>query len=241
MRTFVVGDIHGGLKAFKQVLLQFEFSINDTFVFLGDYVDGWSESAETVSFLINFSKTYTCVFLRGNHDELLYEFLKFDDAKPLWLQHGGESSRKSYESLSEESLIQHIQFFENLENYYIDSENRMYCHAGFIHENGPQYEYYDNTPYWDRSLWEMVCAMDKNLSIEDKKYPKRLQIFNEIYLGHTPTTKIGETVPVNFATVWNIDTGAAFKGPLSIIDVDSKEFWQSKPVWKMYPDERGRN
>ena len=62
MRTFVIGDIHGGLKALKQVLQQLKLSVEDTYIFLGDYVDGWSESAETVSFLINFSETYTCVF-----------------------------------------------------------------------------------------------------------------------------------------------------------------------------------
>ena len=241
MRTLVIGDIHGGLKALKQVLQKIKLSAEDIFVFLGDYVDGWSESAETVSFLINFSETYSCIFLRGNHDELLYEFLKFEDAKLMWLKHGGESSRKSYESLSEYELAQHIRFFENLENYYIDSENRLFCHAGFTHHNGPEYEYYSNTTYWDRSLWEMVCAMDKSLSISNEKYPKRLKLFKEIYLGHTSTTRIGKTTPVNFANVWNIDTGAAFKGPLSIIDVDAKEVWQSEPVWGLYPNEKGRN
>jgi len=246
MRTFVIGDIHGGLKALKQVLQQIELATKDTFIFLGDYVDGWSESAETVSFLIHFSETYSCIFLRGNHDELLYDYLKFDKARPMWLKHGGDSSLKSYALLSENdpngSLEkQHIRFFEKLENYYIDSENRLYCHAGFTHHNGPEYEFYTNTTYWDRSLWEMVCAMDKSLSIKDKKYPKRLKIFKEIYLGHTSTTRIGKTTPVNFASVWNIDTGAAFKGPLTIIDVDTKEYWQSDPVWELYPEERGRN
>jgi serine/threonine protein phosphatase 1 len=241
MRTLVVGDIHGGLKALKQVLEKIEFSENDQFVFLGDYVDGWSEASETVSFLIDFSSNYSCVFLRGNHDEMLYEYLKHNDAKSLWLIHGGESSKKSYDALSEEKKERHILFFEDLINYHIDSQNRLYCHAGFTHHNGPEYEYYSNTVYWDRSLWEMVCAMDKSLFANDKKYPKRLQLFKEIYIGHTSTTRIGKTVPVNFASVWNIDTGAAFKGPLSIIDVDTKEVWQSDPVWALYPNENGRN
>ncbi|MDB9980437.1 serine/threonine protein phosphatase, partial [Ulvibacter sp.] len=47
--------------------------------------------------------------------------------------------------------------------------------------------------------------------------------------------------PVNCANVWNIDTGAAFKGPLSVIEASSKEVWQSDPVWHLYPDEEGRN
>ena len=41
-KTFVIGDIHGGLKALIQVLERAEVTINDTLIFLGDYVDGWS-------------------------------------------------------------------------------------------------------------------------------------------------------------------------------------------------------
>lgn len=241
MRTLVIGDIHGGLKGLKQVLRKIDLSASDQFIYLGDYVDGWSEAAETVSFLLDFSEKYSCVFLRGNHDDLLYDFLKNDDAKSLWIQQGGESSIRSYASLSETELEKHIRFFEELINYHIDSQNRLYCHAGFTNEKGPQFEYYSHTTYWDRSLWEMVCAMDTNLSIDDNRYPKRLKLFKEIYLGHTSVTKIGKTKPVNFANVWNVDTGAAFRGPLSIIDVDTKEVWQSEPVWELYPNEIGRN
>jgi len=41
---------------------------------------------------------------------------------------------------------------------------------------------------------------------------------------------------LRFASVWNIDTGAAFKSPLSIINIDTKENWQSVPVWELYAD-----
>jgi len=241
MRTLVVGDIHGGLKALKQVLEKVKPLKTDEFIFLGDYVDGWSESAKTVSFLINFSSKYSCVFLRGNHDELLYNYIKHGEAKKLWLQHGGELSKTNYDKLDKKETKQHLHFFESLRNYFIDSENRLFCHAGFTHNYGPEHEYYSNATYWDRSLWEMVCAMDLTLQINDGKYPNRLKLFKEIYIGHTPVTYLGKTKPVNFASVWNIDTGAAFKGPLSIIDIDTKEFWQSDPVFKLYPLENGRN
>jgi|TARA_B110000467_G_C18306420_1_gene474993 serine/threonine protein phosphatase 1 len=46
---------------------------------------------------------------------------------------------------------------------------------------------------------------------------------------------------LRFASVWNIDTGAAFKSPLSIINIDTKENWQSVPVWELYADEKRRN
>jgi serine/threonine protein phosphatase 1 len=49
------------------------------------------------------------------------------------------------------------------------------------------------------------------------------------------------TEPVQRACVWNVDTGAAFKGPLTIMDVDTKEFWQSEPLHQLYFEEKGRN
>ncbi len=241
MRTFVVGDIHGGLKGLEQVLERTPYTKNDLFIFLGDYVDGWSESALVVSFLQKFSDNYKCIFLRGNHDELLTDYLESGIANPMWLKHGGVSGKKSFDALDDNERQHHLLFLRNLENYYIDKKNRLYCHAGFTNPFGPDHEYYANTVYWDRTLWEMVCSLDPNLSPKDSKYPRRLTNFKEIYIGHTPTTKIGKTDPTNFANVWNIDTGAAFKGPLTIIDVDTKAYWQSDPVMELYPNEKGRN
>jgi serine/threonine protein phosphatase 1 len=241
MRTLVVGDIHGGLRALEQVLERAEITSEDRLIFIGDYVDGWSDAAETVSFLIRFSEGHRCVFLRGNHEELVYRFLKNRDHNPMWLAHGGEATKRSYATVSEAELVIHLQFYEQLKNYYIDTENRLFLHAGFTNMHGPQHEYVENMVYWDRTLWEMVCAMDPSISEKDSKYPKRLTLFDEIYIGHTPVTRIGETIPVNFANVWNVDTGASFKGPLTILDVDTKEFWQSDPVWKLYPGQQGRN
>jgi serine/threonine protein phosphatase 1 len=46
---------------------------------------------------------------------------------------------------------------------------------------------------------------------------------------------------MQMANIWNVDTGAAFKGPLTILDVDTKEFWQSESLPTLYPNEKGRN
>ena len=69
-RTLVIGDIHGGLKALKQVLERAEATANDTLIFLGDYVDGWSESPQVLDFFIELRANQNCILLRGNHDEL---------------------------------------------------------------------------------------------------------------------------------------------------------------------------
>ena len=79
------------------------------------------------------------------------------------------------------------------------------------------------------------------MSKSDARYPSRLKLYNEIFIGHTPLSKTGLVVPENAANVWNLDTGAAFKGALTIMDIDTKEFWQSDPVHKLYPTETGRH
>jgi serine/threonine protein phosphatase 1 len=87
----------------------------------------------------------------------------------------------------------------------------------------------------------MACALNPNLQRGDKDFPKRLTNYKEIFIGHTPISKTGHATPQKRANVWNVDTGAAFKGPLTIMDVDTKEFWQSDPVHTLYPGEKGRN
>ena len=241
MRTLVIGDIHGGLRALQQVLQQVKPAKGDHFIFLGDYVDGWSEAAETVSFLIHFSETHDCIFIRGNHDYLAHRYLVYGNKNQLWLAHGGAETKASYDALSSEEKEKHIQFYEGLTNYHIDTHNRLFVHAGFTNLKGPQYEYFANLVFWDRTLWEMAKAMDHSIPKDSFRYPERLKLFSEIYIGHTALTKIGSTIPVHYANLWNIDTGAAFTGPLTILDVDTKEFWQSEPVRQLYPDELGRN
>ena len=243
-RKLVIGDIHGGLKAIHQVLERANVTQKDILIFLGDYVDGWSESPAVLDFLIALQKKQPCIFIRGNHDELLLDWLLGNNEnidEKLWFQHGGEATVKSYQNIDSETKEKHIDFLKSLQDYYLDTENRLFIHAGFTNMKGVDYEYFKPLFYWDRTLWETALALDPNLSKDAITYPNRLTIYKEIYIGHTPVTKINETVPVNKACVWNVDTGAAFKGKLTIMDIDTKEFWQSDALPELYPNENGRN
>ena len=241
MKTFVIGDIHGALKALEQILVKAAVTSKDTLIFLGDYVDGWSQSPQVIDYFIELQKTHQCIFLRGNHDELLLHWLQNNQDNPLWFNHGGESTVKAYGLISEETKQKHIDFLLTLKNSHLDDQNRLFIHAGFTNLKGITVEHYPRLLYWDRTLWEMALCLDPTISKDDIRYPKRLKLYHEIYIGHTPVTQINETVPVCKANIWNIDTGAAFKGPLTIMDVDTKQFWQSDPVYTLYPEETGRN
>lgn len=243
-RTLVIGDIHGGLKALLQVLQKAEIEPKDTLVFLGDYVDGWSESPAVLEYLIALSDQQKCIFLRGNHDELLLDWLenRHENIKEeLWFKHGGKATVDAYLNVSSETKQKHITFLKSLRNYYLDAENRLFIHAGFTNMNGVSQEFFPKLMYWDRTLWEVALCLDENMDKNSPLYPKRLKIYSEIFIGHTPISKTEKVAPLYKNSVWNLDTGAAFLGVLTIMDCASKMYWQSELVSELYPNELGRN
>lgn len=239
-RTLVIGDIHGGLRALLQVLERAKVTEDDTLIFLGDYVDGWSEAFEVINHLIYLKTTNHCVFIRGNHDELFLNWLKTGKQNEEWLIHGGQATIDSYQGRPNQFIKIHQYFLEELEDVYVDNQNRLFIHAGFTNVRGVGEEYFTRMYYWDRSLWETALAC-RNLPIDDDFYPQRLKLYKEIFIGHTPLTRIGKDKPTQACNVWNVDTGAAFTNPLTIMDVDTKEYWQSDSLPSLYPDEKGRN
>lgn len=240
-RTLAIGDIHGGFKALRQVLERAKVTENDKLIFLGDYVDGWSESSQIIQFLIELSEKQECIFIKGNHDAWTEDWLVLRATPDVWLLNGGKSTVESYSDYSLEDLEKHIEFFQRMKNYYVDDENRLFIHAGYSSMHGPEKEVYSSNYRWDRTLWETAVAMDRKLSKNSELYPKRLLLYKEIFIGHTPTLYLGIKEPVNKANIWNLDTGAGFTGSLSIMDVDTKEFWQSDSLPSLYTNEKGRN
>lgn len=240
-RTFVVGDMHGAFKALQQLMERINVQASDRFIFLGDYVDGWSQSSEIIQWAIAFGEQQECIFLKGNHDEDCRHWLQTGAVSQSWLAHGGGATIDSYAAVPGNEKEQHLHFFETLRYYYVDDHNRLFIHAGFSNRRGPQHERYPDNVTWDRSLLETALALDKSMAKTSPFYPKRLLLFNEIYIGHTPTTGYGTNLPLQAANLWNMDTGAAFAGKLSAIEINSKQIYQSDTVMNFYPDEKGRN
>ena len=155
--------------------------------------------------------------------------------------HGGKSTIESYKNIDSFEKEKHLSFFENMQDYFVDELNNLFIHAGFSSMHGPEKEHYASNFSWDRTLWEMALTMDKRIQKDSLSYPKRLLLYNEIYIGHTPTLHYNIDIPMQGCNVWNIDTGAGFYGKLACIDVETKIFWQSDIVQAFYPAEKGRN
>nr|WP_322623377.1 metallophosphoesterase family protein [uncultured Flavobacterium sp.] len=240
-RTLVIGDIHGSLRAVQQVLERAAVTTEDHLIFLGDYVDGWSQSPEVIDFLLELKATHNCTYIRGNHDDLLMQWLHTGQYSEQWFNHGGRITMERYNALPDDKKQVHILFLESLKDYHLDEENRLFVHAGFTNVNGIHHEYFTRMAYWDRTLWETALALNPALDTQHPHYPKRFNHYKEIFIGHTPVSRTAGTKPMQKANIWNVDTGAAYRGPLTLLDADTKEFWQSDSVDTLYPDEGGRN
>ncbi len=240
VRTFVIGDIHGALKALQQLIATLELQPDDRLIFLGDYVDGWPESAQVIDYLMELENSYHCLFIRGNHDAWCEDWLAGKNADQVWLFHGGAATVESYKKYTAERKLEHLQFFNRLMNYHVDEYNRLFIHAGFSSMHGPEKEPYSSNYSWDRTLWETARCLDPRIPTDSKLFPKRLLLFHEIFIGHTPTLYYDIDVPMQGGNVFNIDTGAAFHGKLTAMNIDTRQFWQSEIVQQLYPQHKGR-
>lgn len=137
--------------------------------------------------------------------------------------------------------MRHLEFFNRMRSYYEDEHGRLFIHAGFASMRGPAAEHYSSNYFWDRTLWETALAVDDRIPRDSPFFPKRLLLYEEIYIGHTPTTNYGFDTPMHRCNLWNVDTGAAFTGKVTALDISTKKFAQSDVVQWLYPGESGRN
>lgn len=252
-RTFVCGDIHGAYLALRQVLERSEFIYDyDTLITIGDVVDGWGDSFEVVEELLKIENRIDII---GNHDNWFKKFIETGKHEVNW-KYGGLATAKSYAKAAgfelsvhnshldgEDSYFinlnsgdipdSHQRFFRRQVNYYKDYNKNLFVHGGFnkyIELNQtPQYVF-----MWDRHLWHQ--------SIEAHQKGEKLpytEDFNDIFIGHTATSgkPLYTDEPVHVDKVWNVDTGAGGWGKLTIMDIETKEYFQSDSVPSLYPDD----
>src|SRR5882762_9741337 len=103
MRTFVMGDIHGGYKALQQCLERAAFDRDkDTLIQLGDIADGFSEVYGCVEELL---KIHNLVAIKGNHDEWLNQFVLTAYHPTEWRQGGAATARSYLRFIGKENKI----------------------------------------------------------------------------------------------------------------------------------------
>jgi len=218
MKTFVIGDIHGAYRALLQCLELSKFDRQeDRLICLGDVCDRGLQVRECIDELLAIPK---CVYILGNHDVWSLKWAVEGEVLEAWQGQGGAETMLSYKKNGMPK--EHIRFLSEAFPYFID-KNRLFVHGGF--EVGRPLQ---DTPkeifFWDRTL--IRKAQELHRSAPRHKFGN----FDEIYIGHTPTRNFGTNEPLNFCNVWDLDTGAGWGAKLTIMDTDTKQFWQSDIV-----------
>lgn len=217
-KRFVLGDIHGRYDYLLQVLKKSGFDYeNDLLIQVGDVVDRGPEPFKCMDELMKIKNR---VFLIGNHDASFLTFVA-ENIDFLGDANGTAETIAAWRKLDKEKQFDYLNtFFREQKLYHVTEDNIIFVHGGFPRDEKLE-EVSPNVFYWDRELISqaMSCKGDQKL--------KTLYDFKEIYVGHTPTIYWDTIKPIYSGGVWNIDTGSGKGGPLTIMDIDTHEYWQS--------------
>jgi serine/threonine protein phosphatase 1 len=102
VRIYAVGDIHGRADLLQRLTRRIDEHrasrpIARTIeVYLGDYIDRGPSSRAVVDHLIGRSLNHKSVFLKGNHEAFLMEFIKHPGMLEIWREIGGLQTLTSY-------------------------------------------------------------------------------------------------------------------------------------------------
>lgn len=214
---YIVGDIHGcysRVRALYNDKLRRNLSDDDVLIFLGDYVDRGDRSFETIEYLIALSRVHKTVFLKGNHESMLLEYISGKSDGRVYFYNGGEKTLQSYsrEFGSFTMPESHLSFLRSLELYY-EGDNFIAVHAGLNPKIDTVQGQSEEDMLWIREAFFKA----------DKRWSKT------VIFGHTPVHLLsGSIMRPHYDTKRNIiglDTGAVYGGVLSCIRwPDLREF-----------------
>lgn len=172
------------------------------------------------------------------------DFLEYRIAPHIWISQGGQATYDSYlPYINEEVAQKHLEFLKSLP-YYLEIGKKLFVHGGiYVDEDGVGLNVFANHDIiWDRGLFKKtVYNKYESGGIDALSYKFSIEPYEEIYIGHTTTQMADPTFkPVDYKGVYLIDQGAGWDGKLTVMDIDTKEYWQSDFTPTLYPEVKGR-
>jgi len=221
IRVYAVGDVHGRADLLAGLFSEIDGDLKEhpaqqaLHIFLGDYIDRGPNSRKVLDLLIARGQRHETIFLKGNHEVLVEEFLRNPESLSTWRHVGGIETLLSYgitpsfnPDAAEQTMLAkrfaevlppgHRQFFGNLKRSFCCGDF-FFVHAG-VRPGVPLSQQRDEDLFWIR---------DEFLDSKQK--------FGKIIVhGHNPVTD------VEFhSNRINIDTGAFATGRLSCLRIES--------------------
>ena len=234
MKTFVVGDVHGRCAQLLNLLDMLPRDPQkDTLVLLGDLIDRGADAPGCVEHARRLCRENPerVICLRGNHEQMMLDFL--DGQPTIWLTPvvGGERTFEQYTGQTpradpeqdEEALRkvleqavpdEHLEFMAGLPFYYED-QHAIYVHAGLDEGKHPS----------ESSEMSLLWMRDMEFY---KNYRGKPCVF-----GHTPTPllplrgRLGRHgIYISHSAV-GLDTGCERQSPLSCLSLPDFNLYQT--------------
>jgi serine/threonine protein phosphatase 1 len=205
MLYYAIGDIHGHLELLDPLLAKIAADAAarqgaKTLVYLGDYVDRGPDSAGVLDRVIagpppGFANQ---VALFGNHEDYFIDY--FDGVEPAasrWLERdmGGGPTLASYGG-DWERIGAHAGWLRTLPLFHM-TDRYLFVHAGV----------FPGRPLAEQRREDLIWIRDRFLD-------SALDHGRIVVHGHTPRQPWGVDVRANRI---NVDSGAAWGGPLSCV------------------------
>lgn len=226
-QIYAIGDIHGQLQMLQEAHARIEADggAGATVVHVGDLVDRGPDSRGVIDYLMQAeAEDAPWIVLKGNHDRMMSLFvrhaLRDERLRPdyIWLHQrlGATETLKSYgcdvTGLSPEEAQRkahaavpeaHLDYLDALPVSW-ETETLFFCHAGIL----------PGVPL-DMQTEDDLLWIRKEFHDSPRPHPKL------IVHGHTPVKTV-----THYGNRINIDTGAAYDGPLSVIVFDGDEVFE---------------
>lgn len=229
-RILAISDIHGCLDQFNKLLHKVNYNKDtDKLYILGDYTDRGLQSKGVLNKVIELVDN-GAVAIRGNHDQLLLNWLNSDEGEHAvnFFRNGGFQTVTSYvgydmfpegydwdlmmraKNYIKEHYHHHIELLQSLP-YYIEDGGYVFVHAGVY-------------PFLDD--W-------KNSSLDDFIWIREPFLYNNhdydnIFIhGHTPTINLHDTADIYYGNKKiGIDGGCVFGYQLNCLEITEEGFKQ---------------
>ena len=212
MRLLAIGDIHGCLLQFNDLLNLVKLTPDDQVILLGDYVDRGPDSRGVLDRIIELKRSgMKLVCLRGNHEVMMLAAREGKDDLKMWCAVGGLQALGSYGNAPGRSgtlddvPYEHWWFLKNELVDCYETERHIFVHAG-VHRDLEMDQQSDEWLFWESLHDAMKHCSGKT-----------------VICGHT-AQKNGEVKVIPGAVC--IDTFAHGGGWLTCLDALTGKYWQ---------------
>ncbi|MBR4455606.1 MAG: metallophosphoesterase [Solobacterium sp.] len=135
-RTVIIGDIHGCIEPFENLMEQVNPGSNDRLILLGDLFDRGSESWEVFQKVRQLAGAFgnRFILLRGNHEDYLLQTNPADSLMSVWNRVGRGDTVNSFRRHGEE-MEDAAPWIRQNARLFFEAPGFQCVHAGVIYEN----------------------------------------------------------------------------------------------------------